>query len=232
MDLRKDFFLKCESNPTRELTEADLVIHDLVRSVYQTTERHLGHLTHVVLAGGYVAYLEGVTRQYNDVDIFLVGTKEGQFDTVMEILRDDIASELKGKFYKSYNEFSSGPVVALVSVRNINLEINIMLTPTIFLDGTGDWISAAVSLLRGFDLGVCMCCLWKSTTRVFRTQHVDLQNRDDGGDRVRRALRLSKYQSRFRTWGTPMTLFVQACYALGLENVGFPMDRLLVVGLE
>ena len=226
MDLRRDFILNCESPTMRSLNTDDRSVHRLVEHVYHITESLVGHLTHLVIAGGYAAYLEGVTDRYTDIDLFLVGTKDHRLEDVKDILRNCLAPTLGGVF--GINLFSSRPVVAEITIYSSEVQISIMLTPTVFLDGnpSPDWITSAVGLLSSFDLGVSMCCLWKSSTTVLRTWYVDMFSRDTGRP-DKRMSRVVKYRQRLKRYGSPPKLMVLACYAVGLETVGFPMDRLL-----
>lgn len=232
MDFRRDYFANCATRSTRQLTAMDKAIHELVQTVYRVVCRHVSHLTHVVIAGGYAAYLENVTARYGDIDIFLVGTKTGKLNEVMEIMHTTLAPVLKGRFYTSniLYDSDSRPILATVTAGCTGVEINVMLTPTVFLanHATCDWITASVGLLTQFDLGVCKCCLWKDTTEVFRIDHVSLRSDTDANDDLREQLRILKYKYRLKTYGTPMTLFAQSCHTLGLDAIGFSMHKLVL----
>lgn len=186
-------------------------IFENVMKVYSSLTKYLEH-SYVVLTGGYVPFVEGLTSEYLDIDFFVLADKPG-------VVRDWINNkwtDLIGdwKFQSNFFECDSYPwngdifrvyyLDVTTPRKREKLLINIILStkpPTCL-----DWVSAVKTVTNKFDIGVCCAAIMPDGRNIIRFRTPSYRN----PSRSITLWRSDKYRQRMICYGSPDKLVVLA----------------------
>lgn len=172
----------------------------------------------VVMAGGYVAYLEGLTKTHGDVDFFLV-YQTGRLD------KEEIES-LCWKALEEYPFCKNKELAYVFTTRSYGYQCKYIYTEegdeddeallfnVIFKEvevHPQNWLRAAKFIINDFDMPVCCAALSPDKRHIFRPYQASLNDRFRLENRTpfsqaRHDKRKKKYEERIVHFGSPSTL--------------------------
>ena len=216
-----DSFMLRVKNPTftslsTEIREDETLIQTLKICDVFKKRFPLGFL---VVSGGYCSYLEGLTKEFNDIDLFMLLPKAEMMHTfsLINILTEIFDRESLTVYPRRrcprnprkplYIEYFS------VKKRNggTTLYNLIVRTKSVAVE---DWFSAAKSITHNFDMDICasvLTCDGEGILRFARPE-VKIRNgmKNDAFRMRRNEDRMKKYRSRQIKFGNPESLFILA----------------------
>lgn len=182
-------------------------LFEKVLDIWITIQKHAPE-TYVVIAGGYVAYLEGLTNTFSDIDFFIF-TNHCVYIGDRLLLRPKwFISEQKAEY-----QFFSKHIE--IPFKDNVLDVNFIFKQIDSLPE--NWLSAAISVLSDFDMGICAVAIYPDKNNLFRTEQASLTFRQVCGNEryTKYNQRKRKYEKRLIHFGAPSTLAVLCLKQLG-----------------
>jgi len=183
---------------------------------------------HTILAGGYACYLEGLTKNYNDVDMFIITNylSTSLLINYIDVIVPSIIKYLNAKgcvTSLNMSNYSHSIAAVITSLRikayyvdlKVSIEYNVVITNLLSpMSYELPWMKAAKNLCQLFDMAIPAVCLTPGGEALVRFRQASLfMNFDEMENRVKwfkSILRQIKYEMRLNHFGKPASLLQQS----------------------